>query len=61
METARYVVVDAKSLLKKTKDANTCHKKNEKRLKRERAKVLGLRRRQLKVKMERVERHVEKQ
>ena len=55
METTRYVVVDAKSLLKKAKDANTCHKNNEKRLKRERAKVLGLRRRQLKVKMERVE------
>ena len=56
METARYVVVDAESLLKKAKDANTCYKNNEKRRKRERAKVNGLRRRQLKVKMERVDR-----
>ena len=60
METARYVVVEAESLLKKAKDANTRYKNNEKRKKRERAKVNCERRRQFKVKKERVER-LEKQ
>ena len=54
METTGFVV--SEGLFKEAKDAHIRHKNNERRKKRERAKVNGLRRRQLKVKMERVDR-----
>ena len=54
MKTAGFVVPEG--LFKEAKDAHIRHKNNERRKKQERAKVNGLRRRQLKVKMERVDR-----